>query len=476
MSSLVRNHPLAIWFVMVWAMFASAQDKADVQRDHEFQLAVQLYDSQHYKEAIGRLEELERETPEDFQVQELLGTSYAATSLELKALVHLQLAIRLNPQSGVAHTNLATTLSRLGRSRVAGDEFLKAYELEPDSYATNHNLGEFYVAAGKLTDGRSFLKRAQQLKPTAYGNGYDLALADLITGQLDDGRQTVQALLQEKDTGELHNLLAQIDERERNFVSAANEYEIAAHMDPTEDNLFDWGGELLMHRTYEPAIEVFRAGSQRYPHSPRMLIGLGVALYARGLYEDAIKSLLAAADLDPTDERCYLFLAKEYQSSPAQADEVILRFKRYAQLEPNNAMAQYYYAMSLWKGRQVNPSSLRTTKIKLLLERSIALDESIAESHMQLGNMFSEQHQYKQSIPEYIRALQLDADLPEAHYRLGTDYVHMGQKDRARFEFATYQKLRAKHQSDSDKEGDMLQQFVYSSKATSKVEGNAAEH
>ena len=63
-------------------------------------------------------------------------------------------------------------------------------------------------------------------------------------------------------------------------------------MDPSEENLFTWGSELLLHRTYEPAIQVFQQATQRFPDSPRLWIGLGMALYSRGKYEDSIKALL----------------------------------------------------------------------------------------------------------------------------------------------------------------------------------------
>jgi tetratricopeptide (TPR) repeat protein len=86
-----------------------------------------------------------------------------------------------------------------------------------------------------------------------------------------------------------------------------------------------------------------------------------------------------------------------------------------------------------------------------------------------LGNLYADQHQYERSIPEYVRALELNPNLPDAHYRLGTDYVHMGQKDRAQAEFAIYQKLRAQHMAEVDKERAEVQQFVYSSKTASST-------
>ena len=263
----------------------------------------------------------------------------------------------------------------------------------------------------------------------------------------------------------MHNLLAQIDEKDGKFVAAANEFGTAAHMDPSEDNLFDWGSELLLHRTYEPAIDVFRQATRLYPNSPRLQIGLGMSLYSRGLYEDAVKTLLTAADLNPSDPRCYLFLSKAYDSSPDQAEDVIQRFRRYSELEPNNALAQYYYAMSLWKGKRAGGSAQDMQTVESLLKKSIVLNEKLPEAHVQLGNLYADQHEYAKSIPEYVRALELNPNLPDAHYRLGTDYVHVGKKESAQSEFDTYQKLRAQHLAEVDKERAEVQQFVYSTKA-----------
>ena len=470
MSKRARCQLVIVCSLLVWTTFAVAQGKEQYKQSDQFQTAVAQYKAGQYAEAAAQLEDLVPRVPDNFEAQELLGMVYAAMLQDSKAVEHLEAAVRLEPNSEAARTNLAASLSRLGRNELAGEQFQKALALNPSDYSANHNLGEFYIQAGKIAEGRPLLERAQQIKPSAYDNGYDLAMAELLTGQLPKARQTVQDLLQKKDTGELHNLLGQIDEKNGKYVEAANEFEIAAHMDPTEDNLFDWGGELLLHRAYEPAIEVYRAASQRYPKSPRIMIGLGMAQYARGLYEDATKALLAAADLDPSEPRCYLFLSKAYESSPSQADEVIQRFQRYAQLEPNNALAQYYYAMSLWKGKQADGMGLDKQQIESLLKRSIALDGAIPEAHMQLGNLYADEHQYQKSIPEYLRALELDSNLPDAHYRLGTDYVHLGQKDLAQSEFTTYQKLRAEHLADVDKERSAVQQFVYSSKSTAPAQ------
>ena len=318
--------------------------------DRQFQAAVAQYDAGHFAEAAVQLEKLLPSVPQSFEVHELLGLVYAAQSQDAKANEHLEKAVRLNPNSAEARTNLAANLSRLGKLGPAEEQFRKAAQLEPENFDANHNLGEVYVRAGKIAEATPFLEKAQRIDPSSYDNGYDLSLAYLLTGHTKDSRELIHALLQQKSTAELHNLLAEVEEKDGNFVTAANEFEIAAHMDPSESNLFDWASELLVHRTLEPSIEIFRQATQRYPQSSRLAIGLGMALYSLGKYDDAVASLLRAADLSPADPRIYPFLSRAYDSSPGQADEVIKRFRRFADLQPRNGRALYYYAMSLWKG------------------------------------------------------------------------------------------------------------------------------
>jgi tetratricopeptide (TPR) repeat protein len=441
---------------------AGGQQSRDL--DREFQAAVAQYDSGHYVEAAAKLENLVREAPESFEVQELLGLVYSAQSQDARATPHLQKAVLLKPDSAPARTNLAANLARLGKFDLATEQFRKAVELDPRNFETNHNLGESYIRAGKISEAVPFLEKAQKIDPSSYDNGYDLSLAYIQIGRLADGRQLIQDLLKRKNTAELHNLLGELEEKDAKFVPAANEYEIAAHMDPSESNLFDWGSELLLHRTLGPAVEVFEQASERYPASQRLVVGLGMALYARGNYDDAVKSLLIAADLNPSDPGCYFFLSKAYDSSPSQADKVIQRFRRFAELQPNNPHALYYYAMSLWKGKRAQDPGLDLHQIESLLSKSLALDPKFAEAHLQLGNLYSDQNKYARAIPEYVRALDLSSDLADAHYRLGQAYVRTGEKDRAQQQFQVYQRLREQHLTDLDKQRAEIRQFVYSAK------------
>jgi tetratricopeptide (TPR) repeat protein len=76
----------------------------------------------------------------------------------------------------------------------------------------------------------------------------------------------------------------------------------------------------------------------------------------------------------------------------------------------------------------------------------------------------ADQGKFAEAIPEYQRALELDTDLADAHYRLAQAYVRTGQKDKAQEQFTTYQALRAQHLADLDKQRADIRQFVYNEK------------
>lgn len=432
--------------------------------EQQFREAALQYEGGKLNEAAAQLEQLKHALPQSYEVQELLGLVYSGLGKDDVANAPLEKAARLRPTSAEAHTNLATNLVRLGKLDDAGLHLQKAVELDPRSYDAQHNLGSLKIHQGKIAEAIPSLQAAQRIAPDSYDNGYDLARALLITGRLEEARQQARALLKLKDVAEVHNLLGEIEEKDGKFVAAANEMELAAHQDPSESNLMDWASELLLHRTLDPAVAVFQNATTRYPDSQRLAIGLGIALYTRGNYDDAVKSLLRAVDLNPADPRGYYFLSKAYNASPGLADEVIQRFRRAAELRPNDARLAYYYAMSLWKGRRAQDPNLDPRQIAELLQRAMTLDPGFAEAHFQRANLYADQDKFAEAIPEYVEAQRLDPKLTDVYYRLGQAYVRTGKRDLAQQQFEVYQRLRAENMADLDRQRAEIQQFVYDSK------------
>jgi len=330
----------------------------------------------------------------------------------------------------------------------------QAVTLNPNSFEANHRLGEFYLQEGKLKTGIPYLEKAQHLNPAHYVNGYDLSLAYLETGDLTNASRQIRELLGHQDTAELHGLLGEAEEKAGHYVPAANEFQIAAHMDPSEKYIFDWGNELLLHRGYEPAVKVFTSGVERYPKSAMLQTGLGVAFYSLGSYDEAAQALCRATDLAPSDPRPYLFLGKMFDISLGQSEEVTKRLKRFVDLEPRNPFASYYYAMSLWKGQRGQGLKANKDLITSLLQRSAALDPKFPDPHLQLGILDAGDQRYDEARREFQAAIRLKPDLADAHYRLAQAYSRIGKKDLAAKEYELYQRFHRQEMAEDEKRRD----------------------
>lgn len=456
-----RSFPILL-FVSLAIPVLQTQNRPDASAaDREFRDAVSNYQRGQYNEAGQELESLARRIPPNFQVEELLGLVYSAEKKDEAANRALAEAVRLESSSAAAHANLAVNLERLGRVMESESEFERALRAAPDDYQANQDLGEFYVRHGKVAEALPYLAKAERLHPS-YGSGYDLALADEEAGHLKAARQQIRQLLSQNKTAELYNLLAAVDEKSGNYLAAAKEYQHAAYMDPTQQNIFDWGSEFLIHHTWKAAIQVFSDGVKRYPDSAALTIGLGLAYYWRGDYDLAVKVLMRATDLNPSDPRPYYFLSNAYQRSPRAAGDVCARFQRLENLQPYNPHAAYYYAMALWQNDGMASSGPDPREAQSLLRKAVQLDPSYARAHLLLGKIYSQERRYAEAIPEYQQTLRLDPSLIEAYYLLGQAYTHLGKKDLAQKEFALHQKLYTRHLAEDDRERSQTLTFVYS--------------
>lgn len=209
-----------------------------------------------------------------------------------------------------------------------------------------------------------------------------------------------------------------------------------------ESNAFSRGNNFLLQGDYRQAISVFQHGTAQYPRSAKLLLGLGVAYYSSGRYADAVSALCKAVDLNPSDRAAYFFLAQTYAASPVQTDAVLSRLERYSKREPQDAGAQYYYALCLWRSRAAGSTSVDAERVEQLLRSSLTLDPSLVEAHYQLGVVLAEQRQDAQAVVEFERVITSQPEFAEAHYRLAQIYQRTGQKDKARAEIAEYDQLR----------------------------------
>jgi tetratricopeptide (TPR) repeat protein len=330
----------------------------------------------------------------------------------------------------------------------------------PGSFDQNHQLGEFYLRAARYQDAIPFLQAASRIDPSNDGNTYDLALAYKEAGDFPQARECVQKLLARGSSANLHRLAGEIDEKLGDPLAAVQEEEQAVRLDPTEQNYFAWGSELLLHRAVWQAAEVFKKGTSLYPKSSRMLTALGTSLFAAALYDEAALRLCEASDLDPTNPEPYSFMGKVEREAPMPLACVEPKLARLLEIEPNSALANYLYAMALWKRQELQPDQVVLQKVEKLLTKAVTVDRNCGEAYLQLGILYSSQHRYEQAIGLYKRAIEIDPQSGEAHYRLGVAYDRTGEPAKAKTEFALHDESEKQKAAAVERQRREIKQFL----------------
>ena len=334
---------------------------------------------------------------------------------------------------------------------------------DPGSFDANHRLGKFLAENGKAHEALPYLERAAELKPGDYENSYDLALANDAVGNYDLARHSAQALLAYKDKADadVHHLLANVQEQLGDSLEAVREYQRAAELEPSEPYIFDWGSELLLHHAPEPASDVFAKGNLLFPRSVRMLIGLGAAWFARGSYDEAVQRVCEASDISPSDFAPYLFLGKMQAAQSEPSEKSVEKLHRFVTRQPDNAEANYYYAVGLWKLRQKSQGGAGAAQVESLLRNAIRLDPKFAAAYLQLGILHSEQRDNARAISDYQQAIQADPQMGQAHYRLVQAYRQIGDAAKAKAELQIYDRIERESAQKAERERHEIRQFVY---------------
>jgi tetratricopeptide (TPR) repeat protein len=357
--------------------------------------------------------------------------------------------------------SLGESAHRTGLATERETSLREAAEREPPEFSPNHQLGELLFTSGRAREAIPYLERAAAKDPENYVNAYELAYANAQAGNYTNARDQANALLAKKDDPDLHHLLGDVDEKLGDSLGAVRHYERAAQLAPSESHLFDWGAELLLHHAPEPAIEVFSKGNGLFPSSSRILLGLGAAYFASGTYDQAVLRICQASDLNPNDPAPYRFLGKIEQAQNTPSAELVERLHRFVMLQPRSAEANYYYARGLWKLNNASPEEGNAAEVESLLKTAIQIDPRYAGAELQLGVVHFDQGEYTLAIAHFQKALAIDPELEEAHFRLAQAYRQNGASDKAKEQLGLYSELQKQSAQKQERERHEIKQFVY---------------
>lgn len=219
-----------------------------------------------------------------------------------------------NPDSWMAHDNLATCLSLRGEFREAGFEYLKALKIRPEDYLAWNDLGLNATRSGNFDDAITYFTQALQLFPSYALGHYNLG-----------------------------NAYA----RKENFDDAVREFNLSLKLDPAfAPAHYSLANALARKGDTDKAIEQYKTTLQLDPDFAPAHANLGRALAAKGNLDEAITHYRAALDLDPASVEALANLANALVGQK-RFDEAIRYYRAALQINPGSAVIHYNLAVAL---------------------------------------------------------------------------------------------------------------------------------
>ncbi|HEY3988099.1 MAG TPA: tetratricopeptide repeat protein [Acidobacteriaceae bacterium] len=417
----------------------SAADGAKLQQ------ALTLYDQGRSQEAQPLLQELLVRHPANFNINETLGLIHAEAGDFSTALPLLERAARLDPQAALARVNLGTAYLKLNQPRKALPELEAAARLQPGDQQTQSNLAHAYMETAEPAKAAQAFAAAAALGPLDADTSHDRALALLQSNDASGAKQVLDALPQGNRNDAIEELAGETEEHLGNYRQAEEHFSEAAHLNPSEPNIYAWVVELLRHFSWQPAVKIADYGIQQFPTSTRLKSARGIALYADNRYKEAA---VVFSDLLVADSGNATWASLLGRNCALIADVTATgceNLQHFAEQHPQNAEAATYAATALLH----QPAEKRDdSKARALLQQAIAADPRLADAYYQLGVLDQEETRWQESTAPLKKAITLQPALAEAHYRLARAYSHLGRRDDAAREIELQQRY-AKEQKQS---------------------------
>lgn len=202
-------------------------------------------------------------------------------------------AVALDDQSPNALAALGRAEDWLGDFESALNHALDAYELDPQNVETLAILAEVYTDVGNLDIAQQYLDEALALDPNHVLTLRNQAYLHEKIGRYDDALAELdKALAQDPQRADLFMEKARIYRIGKGeFAKAIEAYRAAVDANKTPVTLDALGEGLYNAGDHIQAVRVLREAVEMNPDYGPALVHLGMALYARRNYEDAVTNL-----------------------------------------------------------------------------------------------------------------------------------------------------------------------------------------
>lgn len=310
------------------------------------------------------------------------------------------------PKRPEPHRLLSLTLLRTGRAAEALEEARAALALDAKSPESFFVLGTASNAAGQPAAAIPAFRRVLASRPKDIGALHGLARA--------------YAALEDPQAKDIYERL----------IAAAPKNALL-RLDFVE---YLWGAD--EHDRGNAEMERLLAQT---PESPKLRAHYGINLAEQRKFVRAAGELEGALRAGVQDYEVLYFLGEALLEC-GRFEEAIERFRSAITLAPEKVAARHLLGKVLLREK---PGEAVTE-----LERAVEVDPRSAEVRLDLGRAYEAAGNFEKAEAAYRKTLELDPNLNNAHYTLGTLLARQGRREEAREHITLYQTAFEKGQEE----------------------------
>ncbi|HZT37603.1 MAG TPA: tetratricopeptide repeat protein [Bryobacteraceae bacterium] len=311
-----------------------------------FEIARGLQNEGRYAEAETYYRRALKSDPRSVPALTNLGVVLARQGKYLDAIAAYRSALAIDPSEAAPKVNLAIAYFQIGDCKSATQWLKSTLEARPDDRRSFQLLGVCQLELGLFHAAtRSFERLMPSDDPSIL---LGVATAYLKTGRTAEGRRILDQLVREHgdDPGvEVAIGMANFGSEEYNAASSA--FRAALKRDPRNAAAhFYLGATLFKQRDFDGAIREWREAVQQKPGYFPAVFALGAMLSERRQYQEAKPLLRKALELRPDHPAIYFELGKI--AVHERQHETAVRYLREAtRLDPGSKPASFLLATAL---------------------------------------------------------------------------------------------------------------------------------
>lgn len=271
---------------------------------------------------------------------------------------------------------------------------------------------------------------------------YNLALVAYRSERLEQSAHILRELIRAgAGNGDVYSLLGWCYQKQHRSAEAVHAFEQAIRRDPDNELTYlDLATLLEDSGRLKAGLAVVKAALDRLPRSSGLWEMRGRIEVRTEQYQEAVTSYAEAIRLAPDSPEAHLGQAIAL-SSAGRIPQARAAFENGIQHFPRYARFHQEYGLMLL--REAESGRLEDgQRAAALLESALALDETLAESHFQLGKLALSAGNIDAALNHFLRAVALNPTGSKIHYALANLYRRLGKLEEAAAEIRTFEKLK----------------------------------